>query len=87
MPQTAEVPLTQPQDKATITRRAWNQSRATPVQLENGSQVEETIDLLGHGLEVETLLELICLRLNAAAVPTAHDLSRFREVVKTHGVP
>ena len=46
-----------------------------------GFSLEQMIDMLDHGLEVETLLDLICLRLNAAVVPPAHDLSRFRRVV------
>jgi len=46
-----------------------------------GFTLEQMIDMLDHGLEVETLLELICLRLNPAAMPPAHDVSRYRWVV------
>jgi hypothetical protein len=34
------------------------------------------IDLLDTGLEVETLLELICLRLNPAATAPNHKVPR-----------
>lgn len=46
-----------------------------------GFTLEQMIDMLDHGLEVETLLELISLRLHAAALPPAHDVSRYRWVL------
>jgi hypothetical protein len=51
-----------------------------------GFTLEQMIDLLDHGLEVETLLELICLRLHPAALRPAQDISRYRWVVG-RGVP
>lgn len=35
-----------------------------------GFTLEEMIDLLDHGLEVETLLELICWRLHPGPIPS-----------------
>jgi hypothetical protein len=46
-----------------------------------GFTLEQMIDLLDTGLEVETLLELICLRLNSAATAPNHEVSRYRWVV------
>jgi len=46
-----------------------------------GLTLEQMIDLLDHGLEVETLLELICLRLHAAPLPPAHEMCRYRWVM------
>jgi len=46
-----------------------------------GFTLEQMIDLLDTGLEVETLLELICLRLNPAATVPNHEVSRYRWVV------
>lgn len=46
-----------------------------------GFTLEQMIDLLDHGLEVETLLELICWRLHAAAMPPTHAVSRYRWVM------
>ena len=46
-----------------------------------GFTLEQMIDLLDTGLEVETLLELICLRLNPAAMAPNHEVSRYRWVV------
>jgi hypothetical protein len=43
--------------------------------------LEQMIDLLDHGIEVETLLELICLRLHAAPLPPAHETCRYRWVM------
>ena len=41
-----------------------------------GFTLEQMIDLLDTGLEVETLLELICLRLNPAAMaPQSRSVS------------
>ena len=40
-----------------------------------GLTLEQMIDLLDHGIEVETLLELICLRLHARELhPTLQNL-------------
>jgi hypothetical protein len=41
-----------------------------------GFTLEQMIDLLDTGLEVETLLELICLRLNPAATAPNHKVPR-----------
>jgi len=46
-----------------------------------GFTPEQMIDLLDHGLEVETLLELICRRLHGVAMPIAHEVSRYRCVM------
>lgn len=46
-----------------------------------GFTLEQMIDLLDHGLEVETLLDLIFMRLNRAATPTDHVVTRFHWVV------
>jgi len=46
-----------------------------------GFTLEHMIDMLDHGLEVETLLELICLRLNPAATTSDHVVSRYRWVM------
>jgi hypothetical protein len=46
-----------------------------------GFTLEQMIDLLDHGLEVETLLELICRRLQGVAMPIAHKVSRYRWVM------
>ena len=46
-----------------------------------GFTLEQMIDLLDHGLEVETLLELICWRLNPSAMPPSNEVSRYRLVV------
>jgi hypothetical protein len=43
-----------------------------------GFTLKQMIDMLDHGLEVETLLELICLRLNPAATTPDHVVSRYR---------
>jgi hypothetical protein len=43
-----------------------------------GFTLEQMIDMLDHGLEVETLLELICLRLNPAATTQDHVVVRYR---------
>jgi hypothetical protein len=46
-----------------------------------GFTLEQMIDMLDHGLEVETLMELICLRLNPAATTPDHVVSRYRWVM------
>ena len=46
-----------------------------------GFTLEQMIDLLDTGLEVENLLELICMRLNPAAMEPNHEVSRYRWVV------
>jgi hypothetical protein len=46
-----------------------------------GFTLEQMIDPLDHGPEVETLLELICLRLHATALRPAVPVSRYRWVV------
>jgi hypothetical protein len=46
-----------------------------------GLTLEEMIDLLDHGLEVESLLELNCRRLHGVAMPIAHEVSRYRWVM------
>lgn len=46
-----------------------------------GFSLEQMIDLQDHGLEVETLLELICWRLHGAALRPAHDVSRYRRML------
>jgi len=48
---------------------------------QGGLTLEQMIDLLDHGIEVETLLELICLRLHAAPLPPAHETCRYRWVM------
>jgi hypothetical protein len=46
-----------------------------------GFTLEQMIYLLDTGIEVETLLELISWRLHAAAMPPAHEVSRYRWVM------
>jgi hypothetical protein len=46
-----------------------------------GFTLEQMIDLLDHGLEVETLLDLICLRLHPAVTTAEPVVSRYRWVV------
>jgi len=46
-----------------------------------GFTLEQMIDLLYTGVEVETLLELICLRLHPAATARDHVASRYRWVM------
>jgi hypothetical protein len=46
-----------------------------------GFTLEQMIDMLDHGLEVETLLELICLRLNPAATTPDHVVSQCHWVM------
>lgn len=48
---------------------------------EAGFTLEQMIDLLDHGLEVETLLQLIQLRLHPAATSPDQGASRYRWVV------
>jgi hypothetical protein len=43
---------------------------------EAGLTLKQMIELLDHGLEVETLLELICCRLHGPATPTPHEVFR-----------
>jgi hypothetical protein len=49
-----------------------------------GFTLEQMIDLRDRGVEVETLLELICLRLHATAMPPADSESCYRWVVYPH---
>jgi len=46
-----------------------------------GFTLEQMIEMLDHGLEVETLLELICMRLHPAATSPDQGASRYRWVV------
>ena len=46
-----------------------------------GFTLEQMIDLLDTGLEVETLLELICWRLHGTSMPAAVSVSRYRWVM------
>lgn len=46
-----------------------------------GLTLEQMISLLDAGLEVETLLELICLRLNGSPLPPRPRLSPYRWVM------
>ena len=46
-----------------------------------GFTLEQMIQLLDAGLSVESLLDLICLRLHPAAMSSAQDASRYRWVV------
>jgi len=46
-----------------------------------GFTLEQMIDLLDHGLEVETLQDLICLRLHPAATTAGPVVFRYRWVV------
>ena len=46
-----------------------------------GFTLEQMIELLDQGLEIETLLELICWRLHGAAMPPANDVPRYRWVM------
>jgi hypothetical protein len=46
-----------------------------------GFTLEQMIDMLDDGLEVETLMELICLRLNPAATTQDHVVARYRCVM------
>jgi len=46
-----------------------------------GFTLEQMIDLLDHGLQVETVLELIAWRLHAEAIPSTVTESRYRWVV------
>lgn len=43
--------------------------------------LEHMIELLDNGLEVETLLQVICWQLHAAEMPPTRDVSRYRWVV------
>lgn len=45
-----------------------------------GFTLEQMIDLLDHGLEVESLLELICMRLNGVTLPPNYS-SPYRWVM------
>ena len=47
-----------------------------------GFTLEQMMELLDHGLEVETLLDLICIRLNPAATAPGEVESRYRWVVQ-----
>lgn len=42
-----------------------------------GFTLEQMIDLLDGGLEVEALLELICMRLHGAALPTDAGMAGY----------
>jgi len=46
-----------------------------------GFTLEQMIDLLDHGLEVETLLDLICMRLNGVALRPIPYTSPYRWVM------
>jgi len=46
-----------------------------------GLTLEQMIELLDQGLEVETLLELICSRLHAAPLPPTQEVPRYRWVM------
>lgn len=46
-----------------------------------GFTLEQMIELLDAGVTVESLLELIGMRLNPAAMPSAHDISPSRWVM------
>ena len=46
-----------------------------------GFTLEQMIDLLNHGLEVETLLGLISWRLHGAAMPPPVSVPRYRWVM------
>ena len=56
-------------------------SKLTSAGEQAGFTLEQMIELLDHGLEVETLLELICLRLNGVALPPISCASPYRWVM------
>jgi hypothetical protein len=51
-----------------------------------GFMLEQMIDMLDHGLEVETLLEFVCLRLNRPP-PTCHSGANKARSKELPGVP
>ena len=56
-------------------------SNLAPAGEQAGLTLEQMIDLLDHGLDVETLVELICLRLNPTATSPDRVVSRYRWVM------